>query len=96
MFVLSGMVEVHLHEIIQAMMVIDVLPISLNNKQVADLYLEFAFMYGALGFHYSTQVRWDSDTVPDYQIHLPVSEHHISRCTLVDILVIYIGLHGSF
>ena len=50
------MVEVHLHEIIQAMMVIDVLPLSLNGSQVAELYLEFAFMYGALGFLYSTQV----------------------------------------
>ncbi|XP_043205672.1 C2 calcium-dependent domain-containing protein 6-like isoform X1 [Amphibalanus amphitrite] len=54
---IMGMVEVHLHEIIQAMMVIDVLPLSLNGKHVADLYLEFAFMYGALGFHYSTQLE---------------------------------------
>ena len=51
------MVEVHLHEIIQAMMAIDVLPLSLRNKQVASVNLEIAFMYGALGFHYSTQVR---------------------------------------
>ncbi|KAF0307486.1 hypothetical protein FJT64_021209 [Amphibalanus amphitrite] len=62
---IMGMVEVHLHEIIQAMMVIDVLPLSLNGKHVADLYLEFAFMYGALGFHYSTQVRLDRYEVDD-------------------------------
>ena len=93
---LSGMVEVHLHELIQAMMVIDVLPLSMNHKQVATLYLEFAFMYGAMGFHYSTQVSrgmqplLDGVKVHSYELTLLLGIHDIkaSDIVMVDIFSI--------
>ncbi|XP_037076751.1 uncharacterized protein LOC119097909 isoform X2 [Pollicipes pollicipes] len=54
---LVGEAEVHLHEIIKAMMVIDVVSLRLDGRVVASLDLEFAFMYGSMGFCYSTQLE---------------------------------------